>query len=255
MLALSGTSASNTSMNGVHNTVAAGNASSLPPGEILLPDIADIPRTFRTPVPSTLMPGGVDVGPSVESYELRNTTTYKSRPDRPKPVSPPCYIIDHIPGHSLLLSIKLPGKVNTKEEFAAAPNDTSSGTNAMLPSPESLKTKLNSNIRAGVTIPSIPNPIANHTVTNSPNPTLQPVIPGGAASKSVPTPSLPIAPPVAPKEEPQWQILTFYISLQGRGVGTIQRVCEGSVSLLAGLQRGAVIFASRRAAIKMYGCK
>lgn len=57
------------------------------------------------------------------------------------------------------------------------------------------------------------------------------------------------------KEEPQWQILTFYISLQGRGVGTIQRVCEGSVSLLAGLQRGAVIFASRRAAIKMYGCK
>ena len=200
MLALSGTSASNTSMNGVHNTVAAGNASSLPPGEILLPDIADIPRTFRTPVPSTLMPGGVDVGPSVESYELRNTTTYKSRPDRPKPVSPPCYIIDHIPGHSLLLSIKLPGKVNTKEEFAAAPNDTSSGTNAMLPSPESLKTKLNSNIRAGVTIPSIPNPIANHTVTNSPNPTLQPVIPGGAASKSVPTPSLPIAPPVAPHD-------------------------------------------------------
>lgn len=57
------------------------------------------------------------------------------------------------------------------------------------------------------------------------------------------------------KEEPQWQILTFYISLQGRGVGTIQRVCEGSVSLLAGPQRGAVIFASRRAAIKMYGCK
>ncbi|CAI4290275.1 CEI_1a_G0004590.mRNA.1.CDS.1 [Saccharomyces cerevisiae] len=200
MLALSGTSASNTSMNGVHNTVAAGNASSLPPGEILLPDIADIPRTFRTPVPSTLMPGGVDVGPFVESYELRNTTTYKSRPDRPKPVSPPCYIIDHIPGHSLLLSIKLPGKVNTREEFAAAPNDTSSGTNAMLPSPESLKTKLNSNIRAGVTIPSIPNPIANHIVTNSPNPTLQPVIPGGAASKSVPTPSLPIAPPVAPHD-------------------------------------------------------
>ncbi|CAI4060526.1 hypothetical protein SUVZ_04G4980 [Saccharomyces uvarum] len=198
MLALTGTSTNSMSMNGAHNAAAAaGNASLLPSGEILLPDIADIPRTFRTPVPSTLMPGGVDVGPSVESYELRTTTTYKAKPDRPKPVPPPCYIIDHIPGHSLLLSIKVPKREETKEDFSTTIEPNSS-SNPMLPRPESLKSKLNSNIRAGVTIPSVANPIGNHATTNSLNPTLPPAISTGVAGKTVHVPTVPMLPPVAP---------------------------------------------------------
>ena len=95
--------------NSSNNNFLAGssNFSNLP-AEIPLPDLSDIPRTFRTPVPSTLLPGGIDLGPSVDSYDLKTTVEYRSRPPRPRPRSPPCYVIDNIPGKSLLLSIKIP---------------------------------------------------------------------------------------------------------------------------------------------------
>ncbi|KAG7822941.1 hypothetical protein KL909_003544 [Ogataea angusta] len=37
-------------------------------GGIVLPDLHDLPKTFRTPVPSTVLPSGVNLGPPVDSY-------------------------------------------------------------------------------------------------------------------------------------------------------------------------------------------
>lgn len=34
-----------------------------------LPELSDVPKTFRTPVPSTVLPGGVDLGPSVAGFD------------------------------------------------------------------------------------------------------------------------------------------------------------------------------------------
>ncbi|QLQ78203.1 hypothetical protein HG537_0A04500 [Torulaspora globosa] len=81
--------------------------------EVPLPDVADIPRTFRTPIPSTILPGGIDLGPPVGSYDLSTTTEYKPRPIMPPPELQPCHIIDHIPGSSLLLCIRLPRRPAT----------------------------------------------------------------------------------------------------------------------------------------------
>ncbi|CCC67044.1 hypothetical protein NCAS_0A04860 [Naumovozyma castellii] len=102
------TNLSNSSINmsgNMNNSTIGGNNSNSVPMEILLPDVADIPRTFRTPVPSTIFPGGIDMGPSVYSYDLKTTVEYKSRP---QPQMPPCYIVDNVPGKLLLISITLP---------------------------------------------------------------------------------------------------------------------------------------------------
>ena len=104
----------NTSSNA--NSTANGNST-----EVLLPDIADLPRTFRTPVPSTVLPGGLDLGPSVESYGLNTTTEYIQRPDKLKPKMPACYVVDHVPGKSLLLSITLPRREESKSQKMPAP--------------------------------------------------------------------------------------------------------------------------------------
>lgn len=85
------------------STTAGANATM----EVSLPDIADVPRTFRTPIPSTILPGGIDLGPPVGSYELRTTTEHKPRPPLPIGDLAPCQVIDHMPGSSLLISIKL----------------------------------------------------------------------------------------------------------------------------------------------------
>ncbi|QLL30635.1 hypothetical protein HG536_0A04520 [Torulaspora globosa] len=84
--------------------------------EVSLPDVADIPRTFRTPIPSTILPGAIDLGPSVGSYDLSTTTEYKPRPIMPPAELQPCHIIDHIPGSSLLLCIKLPKSTRIEAE-------------------------------------------------------------------------------------------------------------------------------------------
>lgn len=97
------------SMSSTNANASAANNSSVG-GEATLPDIADIPRTFRTPIPSTILPGGVDLGPSVFSYNLETSVEYQSRGPPPEPVMPPCYVVDHIPGKSMLVSIKLPQK-------------------------------------------------------------------------------------------------------------------------------------------------
>ncbi|CDK29885.1 unnamed protein product [Kuraishia capsulata CBS 1993] len=34
-----------------------------------LPDLTDVPKTYRTPVPSSVLPGGVDLGPPADAYE------------------------------------------------------------------------------------------------------------------------------------------------------------------------------------------
>lgn len=109
-----------------NNFLAGSNNFANLPAEIPLPDLSDIPRTFRTPVPSTLLPGGIDLGPSVDSYNLQTSVEYHSRPLRPRPGTPPCYVIDNIPGRSLLLSIKIPKDrvpLRVKKE-ANTPNNT-----------------------------------------------------------------------------------------------------------------------------------
>lgn len=84
--------------------------------EVSVPDIADVPRTFRTPIPSTILPGGIDLGPPVGSYELRTTTEHKIRPALPIGNQAPCQVIDHIPGSSLLICIKLKPKEKGQDE-------------------------------------------------------------------------------------------------------------------------------------------
>lgn len=93
--------------NNVSGNVSGSGTNPNGPSEVLLPDLSDLPRTFRTPIPTSLLPGGVDFGPPVHSYNLKTTVEYKPRPEGPKPPPPPCYIVDNIPGKSLLLSIKL----------------------------------------------------------------------------------------------------------------------------------------------------
>ncbi|KAL6940847.1 hypothetical protein ACO0QE_004765 [Hanseniaspora vineae] len=47
----------------------------------LKPDLNEIPKTFRTLVPSTLLPGGYDLGPSVQSFTTKYEKRYEKRPD------------------------------------------------------------------------------------------------------------------------------------------------------------------------------
>lgn len=114
----------------IASTGAGGSATGGPSGangtiEVTLPDVADIPRTFRTPIPSTILPGGIDLGPPVGSYDLSTTTDYKPRPIMPPAESQPCHIIDHIPGSSLLLCIRLPPAAPKPAEV---PSTSVSGT-------------------------------------------------------------------------------------------------------------------------------
>lgn len=81
-----------------------------------LPDVADIPRTFRTPIPSTVLPGGIDLGPPVSSYSLNSIIEYKPRPLTSNSKPRLCYIMSHIPGQSLRVCI------NVKRGTAAGAN-------------------------------------------------------------------------------------------------------------------------------------
>lgn len=92
---------------GRFNRRGAGSNTAVMQGDTALPDLSDVPKTFRMPIPSTILPGGVDLGPSVNSYDLHTTTEYRIRPPEKKPDFEPCQIIDHDPGNSLLVSIKL----------------------------------------------------------------------------------------------------------------------------------------------------
>lgn len=96
--------------NGASSTTNAPSASGII--EVSLPDIADIPRTFRTPVPTTTQPGGIDLGPPVGSYQLETATENVARPPRSPEAMPLCHIVDHVPGKFLLISINLKDKIN-----------------------------------------------------------------------------------------------------------------------------------------------
>ena len=84
-----------------------------------MPDLNDIPKTFRIPVPSTILPGGVDLGPPVGSYTVVSTSSQQPRPPKPRPVEAPCRIITHERGRSLLLSIRLRAPVATAQKAPA----------------------------------------------------------------------------------------------------------------------------------------
>ncbi|SMN17747.1 similar to Saccharomyces cerevisiae YBR289W SNF5 Subunit of the SWI/SNF chromatin remodeling complex involved in transcriptional regulation [Maudiozyma saulgeensis] len=123
--------AGSTGLLGASKTNVPGSASGISSSaagatDIPLPDLSDLPRTFRTPIPTTLLPGGVDFGPSVNSYDLDTTIEYKPRPAGPKPPPPPCYVIDNIPGKSLLLCIKLKKKDSQGNETETNPERDSS---------------------------------------------------------------------------------------------------------------------------------
>lgn len=78
--------------------------------EIDLPDLSDIPKTYRQTIPTTVLPGGIDLGPDTRSFHTSTRVEYIDRP-KPEPKleqpSPACRIITHDPGHSLLLSLRL----------------------------------------------------------------------------------------------------------------------------------------------------
>lgn len=78
-----------------------------------LPDLSDIPKTYRQLVPTTTLPGGIDLGPETTSFQRSTRVEYLERPKpEPKlePPAPACRIITHSPGKSLLISIKLSKK-------------------------------------------------------------------------------------------------------------------------------------------------
>lgn len=116
-------------------TGAAISHSANGPVDIPLPDLSDLPRTFRTPIPTTILPGGVDFGPSVKSFDVKTTVEYRPRPEGPKPPPPPCYIIDNNPGKSLLLCIRLKKKdadgqtdPSTQDDKGTGPKEETSMT-------------------------------------------------------------------------------------------------------------------------------
>ncbi|KAH9200353.1 hypothetical protein LQ764DRAFT_234813 [Zygosaccharomyces rouxii] len=117
--------------NGLNNQASSSMGPGVNGAEVSLPDVSDIPRTFRTPVPSTILPGGVDLGPSVGSYDLRTTTEYRQRPPKPVVEEPPCQIVDNIPGQCLLLSINLSPRtrylINSSRNFNADTQNLSQG--------------------------------------------------------------------------------------------------------------------------------
>ena len=101
--------------NATDNHPSTGGTPQLP-HDAELPDLGDIPKTYRQLLPSTTLPGGIDFGPSTLSFHPSTRVEYI---ERPKPVihadlpqepgkSPACRIITHDYGNSLLVSIKLP---------------------------------------------------------------------------------------------------------------------------------------------------
>lgn len=72
-----------------------------------LPDLGDIPKTFRIPIPSTILPGAIDLGPSVKSFNLHTTTKFRPRLPTLKLLEHSCRIISHDRGKNLLIGIKI----------------------------------------------------------------------------------------------------------------------------------------------------
>lgn len=135
----SGTQNTSTSTAMGNGAIGVANVSSTSgPIEVALPDIADIPRTFRSPVPSTTQPGGVDLGPPVGSYHLKTATEHVPRPPQAVASMPLCHIVDHMPGKFLLVSINLRRRVASKSVHKA---DTLATRN-MLPSETTLETPI-----------------------------------------------------------------------------------------------------------------
>lgn len=95
---------------GRFNRRGAGPSANAAQNESSLPDLSDVPKTFRIPIPSSVLPGGVDLGPSVNSYNTFATTEYFARPPEPivQEAGQCCRIIDHNPGQYLLIGIKHP---------------------------------------------------------------------------------------------------------------------------------------------------
>lgn len=99
-------------------------------GGPVLPDLKDVPRTFRTPVPTTTLPGGVDFTDSVNSYHVITETINKPVESKATPRAPvnqgsvhstPVIVhetmgapgrkrkvvVSHVPGVSCIVNIKL----------------------------------------------------------------------------------------------------------------------------------------------------
>jgi len=131
--------------------------------DIPLPDLSDLPRTFRTPIPTTLLPGGVDFGPSVNSYDLDTTIEYKPRPAGPKPPPPPCFIIDNIPGKSLLLCIKMKKKETETKMLPESSINVNNGPQQMKRVGSSETKMSNPSIVATNTISSISENLSDQT--------------------------------------------------------------------------------------------
>ncbi|KAH3900151.1 uncharacterized protein SCODWIG_03062 [Saccharomycodes ludwigii] len=73
----------------------------------LMPDLGEIPKTFRTPFPSTILPGGYDLGPNVLSYKSFFEEVVKQRPDSK------CKIISST-DDELIIRIKLSSEILCK---------------------------------------------------------------------------------------------------------------------------------------------
>ncbi|CAG99886.1 Snf5p [Kluyveromyces lactis] len=86
------------------------------PHDAELPDLGDIPKTCRQLLPTTTLPGGIDVGPSTLSFQPSTRVEYLDRAKAtPKQEfqqevrnSSACRVIMHDVGKSLLVTIKLP---------------------------------------------------------------------------------------------------------------------------------------------------
>lgn len=78
-----------------------------------LPDLSEIPKTFRTPMPSSVLPGGIDLGvPEIYGYnELIVNRTQIRNPDY-KPPHNPDMVTSRREGNSVFVKIKFPQRIN-----------------------------------------------------------------------------------------------------------------------------------------------
>lgn len=74
-----------------------------------LPDLSDMPRNFRTPMPSSILPGGIDLGvPDIYGYnELIVNRAQIKNPDY-KPPPPPGLVVSYRDGDAFMVKIKVP---------------------------------------------------------------------------------------------------------------------------------------------------